>query len=84
MNARHVLLTHFSARYPNVPPSVATTRGPGDPIVALAFDHAHIRIADMWKMNAYIGAIERSFADLEDDNNDGAMVQMQMEAVDVP
>lgn len=78
MKARNVLLTHFSARYPSVPPSVATERNPGDPIVALAFDHANITIGEMWKMNAYTKAIEQSFADLEDDND-----TTQME-VDLP
>jgi ribonuclease Z len=77
MKARNVLLTHFSARYPNIPPSVETGHTPGDPTVALAFDHANIKIGEMWKMNAYIKAIEQSFTDLEDEND-----TTQMEEVD--
>ncbi|KIK93173.1 hypothetical protein PAXRUDRAFT_829230 [Paxillus rubicundulus Ve08.2h10] len=70
MKARNVLLTHFSARYPTMPPSVMTPQKPGDPTLALAFDHANIKIGDMWKMNAYMKAIEQSFIDLEDEGND--------------
>lgn len=81
MRARNILLTHFSARYPNVPPAVATERRPGDPVVALAFDHADIRIGEMWKMNAYIKAIEQSFADLEDENDTTQAVEVD---VDLP
>ncbi|KAF9239242.1 hypothetical protein BU15DRAFT_88045 [Melanogaster broomeanus] len=39
MNARNILLTHFSARYPTMPPYVMTKHQPGDPTLALAFDH---------------------------------------------
>lgn len=77
MKARNILLTHFSARYPNIPPSVETEHNPGDPTLALAFDHANIKIGEMWKMNAYIKAIEQSFTDLEDEND-----VIQMEEVD--
>lgn len=79
MKARNILLTHFSARYPNVPPSVVTERNRGDPTVALAFDHADIKIGEMWKMNAYIKAIEQSFTDLEDEND-----TTQIEEVTLP
>ncbi|KAH0834911.1 beta-lactamase-like protein [Lanmaoa asiatica] len=79
MKARNTLLTHFSARYPNIPPSVVTEQHPGDPTLALAFDHADIKISEMWKMNAYIKAIEQSFADLDDQND-----TTQMEEVDLP
>ncbi|KIJ61498.1 hypothetical protein HYDPIDRAFT_31363 [Hydnomerulius pinastri MD-312] len=70
MKARHILLTHFSARYPTMPPSVMTKREAGDPTLALAFDHANIKIGNMWKMNAYMKAIEQNFIDLEDDGGD--------------
>ncbi|KAF8434881.1 hypothetical protein L210DRAFT_3552991 [Boletus edulis BED1] len=82
MKARNILLTHFSARYPNIPPSVTSEHNPGDPTLALAFDHANIRIGDMWKMNAYIKAIEQSFADLEDEHD--ATQMQQVDEVDIP
>lgn len=65
MNAQNILLTHFSARYPKMPPSVSE-RQAGDPVVAFAFDHANIKIGDMWKMGAYARAIEQSFIDIAD------------------
>jgi ribonuclease Z len=65
MNAQNILLTHFSARYPKMPPSVSE-RQAGDPVVAFAFDHANIKIGDMWKMDAYARAIEQSFIDIAD------------------
>ncbi|KAG2141301.1 hypothetical protein DEU56DRAFT_275902 [Suillus clintonianus] len=65
MNAQNILLTHFSARYPKMPPSISE-RQAGDPVVAFAFDHANIKIGDMWKMSSYTRAIEQSFIDISD------------------
>ncbi|KAG0701177.1 hypothetical protein DFH29DRAFT_831788 [Suillus ampliporus] len=65
MNAQNILLTHFSARYPKMPPSISE-RQAGDPVVAFAFDHANIKIGDMWKMGVYARAIEQSFIDIAD------------------
>ena len=81
MKARNILLTHFSARYPNIPPSVVTQHNPGDPTLALAFDHANIKIGEMWKMNAYIKAIEQSFTGLEEEND---TAQIEADDVDLP
>ncbi|KAG6877546.1 hypothetical protein C0993_006239 [Termitomyces sp. T159_Od127] len=63
MRAEHILLTHFSARYPRMPPSALQHPRNGDfrPIVALAFDHANFRIQDMWKTSYYLEALEQSF-----------------------
>ncbi|KAF5379502.1 hypothetical protein D9615_006481 [Tricholomella constricta] len=72
MNAEHILLTHFSARYPKMPPSGLAKPsqipiGEGgrakEPIVALAFDHANLTIGNMWKVNYYLPALEQSFRD---------------------
>ncbi|KAF9454406.1 hypothetical protein P691DRAFT_717421 [Macrolepiota fuliginosa MF-IS2] len=70
-NAENVLLTHFSARYPKMPPSVvvppeenmAEQKGP---LVTLAFDLAEMDLDDMWKMNLYLPAIEQCFKDSAD------------------
>lgn len=70
MNARNILLTHFSARYPTMPPTVTKKHKSGDQTLALAFDHANIKIGDMWKMNVYMRAIEQNFIDLEDEGYD--------------
>ncbi|KAG6839604.1 hypothetical protein C0991_000997 [Blastosporella zonata] len=63
MRAQHVLLTHFSARYPKMPPSAFQRPRNGDfrPVVALAFDHANFKIGDMWKASYYLRALEQSF-----------------------
>lgn len=52
-----------------------------EPILALAFDNVDIAIGDMWKMNFYLPAIEQSFKDTEeaDDNEGVAHVE-----VDIP
>lgn len=79
MNAEHVLLTHFSARYPKMPPSQLRPpktvkqkedndydgdgKGPKEPVVALAFDNAALTIGDLWKVNYYIKAVERIMDD---------------------
>ena len=75
MNADNVLLTHFSARYVQMPPSgipTASTHGERsrEPVLALAFDHANIAIGDMWKMNLYLPAIEQSFGDIADGDDE--------------
>ena len=75
MNAEHVLLTHFSARYPKMPPAGITrprANGQKQPIIALAFDHLNLTIGNMWKLNYYLPAVEQSFRDTveEDDGED--------------
>lgn len=70
MKAKHVLLTHFSQRYPKIPklPAVApgdatfSTPSAEEPIVALAFDYMQIRVADMWKMAHYTEALNTLYA----------------------
>ncbi|KAJ7272678.1 hypothetical protein B0H12DRAFT_1043818 [Mycena haematopus] len=75
MKAENVLLTHFSARYPRMPPSVGIARPMGEagmrePVVALAFDHAHLTIGSMWKLNMYLPAIQQTFADTSDEEDE--------------
>ncbi|EPQ53491.1 hypothetical protein GLOTRDRAFT_78506 [Gloeophyllum trabeum ATCC 11539] len=68
MNAENILLTHFSARYPKMPPSLTEPKdsNSAQPIIAVAFDNARIRIGDMWKLNTYLSAIESSFEETPD------------------
>ncbi|KAI0341479.1 hypothetical protein BDW22DRAFT_1359055 [Trametopsis cervina] len=73
MRAKNILLTHFSARYPKLPPSAAPSDDRPDeadtkPVLALAFDLARIRIGDMYKLRAYLPAIEQCFSDLHGDD----------------
>jgi ribonuclease Z len=74
MRAQNVLLTHFSSRYPTMPRYLASSpKGDGtehQPTVALAMDHACIRVGDLWKMAMYFPAIKQSFKDIKDEGDD--------------
>jgi ribonuclease Z len=75
MYAEHVLLTHFSARYPKMPPGGIIRLRQEDrlrqPILALAFDQINLTIGNMWKLHHYLPAVEQSFRDtVEDDDGD--------------
>jgi ribonuclease Z len=87
MNAEHVLLTHFSARYPKMPPTGLGLSNRKDDdqegqskeaIVALAFDHANLLIGDLWKVNYYLRAIEKCMQDTAEeeaeDEEDAEMI----------
>jgi len=84
MRARNVLLTHFSSRYPTVPRYFASPRRDDankKPTVALAMDHACIRVGDLWKMATYIPAIAQSFEDIADEGDEeeeAALVQASL------
>jgi ribonuclease Z len=41
-----------------------------EPTIALAMDHACIRLGDIWKMAMYFPAIEQSFRDIKDDGDE--------------
>ncbi|KAI0777745.1 hypothetical protein BD413DRAFT_640429 [Trametes elegans] len=69
MNAQKLLLTHFSARYPGMPPRKGGNGdGSAQPLVGIAFDYARIRLGDFWKLNAYLPAIQHAFDQLEDED----------------
>lgn len=75
MGAENVLLTHFSARYPKMPPMLGAAED-GGPVIALAFDHMRVRIGEMQKLRAYLPAIEQSFADVADDDEEDSNTLM--------
>jgi ribonuclease Z len=66
MKAKNVLLTHFSTRFPKTPQMTTASAEDTDPNIAIAFDHATVSIGDLWKLNRYLPAIEQSFLDSED------------------
>ncbi|KAI8986907.1 beta-lactamase-like protein [Trametes punicea] len=69
MNAQKLLLTHFSARYPGMPPRQGGDGEPSDsPLIGLAFDYARIPLGDMWKLNMYLPAIQRTFEEVGDED----------------
>lgn len=66
MNAKNILLTHFSSRYPKMPtPSMSD-----DTTWAIAMDHAIVPIGDIPKLRAYIPAIQRCFQEAPEDDED--------------
>ncbi|KAG8949139.1 hypothetical protein FRC00_008236 [Tulasnella sp. 408] len=82
MNAKNILLTHFSQRYPKMPelqaPALADeslTSPSEEPLapVAIAFDCATLRLGSLWKMEKYMGAMAQTFEkEPGDDTSDGA------------
>jgi hypothetical protein len=81
MRAKNVLLTHFSNRFPKTP-QMATT-GPADPTtptVAVAFDHVTVSIGNLWKLSRYLPAIEQSFIDSEDPEDEIIPVEILPES----
>ncbi|KAK7062530.1 hypothetical protein VNI00_000018 [Paramarasmius palmivorus] len=81
MNARNLLLTHFSARYPKTP-QYKSDQGKDDSwlrsfngVVAFAFDHANMSIGTMWKMNYYLPALESSYKQTVDEDGEDEDVE---------
>lgn len=78
MKAENILLTHFSARYPKMPPHIVTRSDTDlekdpekrNPVVALGFDHVDMTIGTLWKMNRYLPAIEQSFLDTAEEGDE--------------
>ncbi|KAF8506255.1 beta-lactamase-like protein [Gautieria morchelliformis] len=66
MKAKNVLLTHFSTRFPKTPQMTSAPADATDPTIAIAFDHVTVSIGNLWKLNRYLPAIEQSFLDSED------------------
>ncbi|GAA5982370.1 hypothetical protein JCM5350_006161, partial [Sporobolomyces pararoseus] len=61
MKAQHLLLTHFSARYPKLPPkssSPSSSESSHQPIIATAFDLMTLKLSDFWKMEQYREALD--------------------------
>ncbi|KDQ60306.1 hypothetical protein JAAARDRAFT_125659 [Jaapia argillacea MUCL 33604] len=79
MDARNILLTHFSARYPKMPPSLLDSGEPSEkpkPVIGVALDGARISIGNMRRLNAYLPAIEQMFLDVPDEDDvDAAMAE---------
>ncbi|KAF9006200.1 hypothetical protein BDQ17DRAFT_1352945 [Cyathus striatus] len=75
MGAENILLTHFSARYPKLPPSMVNSVGDIEsfregPILALAYDHARLTIGNMWKLGYYLPALEKTVEDTAEEQGD--------------
>ncbi|KAM0790962.1 hypothetical protein ACM66B_004267 [Microbotryomycetes sp. NB124-2] len=84
MRAEYLLLTHFSARYPKLPPlshqpstpptanrSASATKEQKDPVVAIAFDVATLKLTDFWKTSRWAKAMDVLFSwdEVEEDKD---------------
>jgi ribonuclease Z len=67
MNAKYIVLNHFSQRYPKAPSLQLSESGPA---VAISFDFMSLRAADVWKMAHYMDAITILFQEVEDEDVD--------------
>jgi ribonuclease Z len=81
MKAKHILLNHFSQRYPKIPkmpvppPSSPgspsrSQNGKAEPIVSISFDLMSINVSEMWKMAHYMEPISLLFPDEEEGDDD--------------
>ncbi|BGP57816.1 hypothetical protein JCM8202v2_005463 [Rhodotorula sphaerocarpa] len=74
MKARHLLLTHFSARYPKLPPlsTFESSEHAHRPVVATAFDLMTLRLDEFWKVERYRDAMDALLSWDEADDRDDA------------
>ncbi|KAM0752304.1 hypothetical protein T439DRAFT_355163 [Meredithblackwellia eburnea MCA 4105] len=70
MKAEYCLLTHFSARYPKLPPLNHDGDDNQGPIVAVAFDLATMYLDEFWKMERYREAMDVLFGDGEEEKDE--------------
>jgi ribonuclease Z len=68
MDAKRILLNHFSQRYPKLPKSKVTATSDSDPDVSISYDLMSIKVGEMWRMKHYMDAAELLFK--EDDDGD--------------
>ncbi|KAK4685904.1 ribonuclease Z, partial [Tremellales sp. Uapishka_1] len=71
MDAKYILLNHFSQRYPKLP-KLPTVASPSEStnIVSVSFDLMSLRLGDMWKMAHYMDALSLLFAETEVEDGD--------------
>lgn len=84
MEAQFCLLTHFSARYPKLPPLLHDAAD--GPQVAMAFDLATLRLDEFWKMERFRPTMDLLFGDEEGDADSVAgdsVLDMPMDAAQV-
>ena len=77
--ASHILLNHFSQRYPKLPKSKYKSNGVSkdeEPVVCVSFDLMSIRVRDMWRMQYYMDAMEMIFPPEEEDG-DGTLNEVK-------
>ncbi|KAF4634422.1 hypothetical protein G7Y89_g3685 [Cudoniella acicularis] len=66
MNARRILLTHFSQRYQKIP--IMDSEGGKDQVAIVAFDYMRVKIGDFAKFEAFKPALMKLYEDENGDN----------------
>ncbi|KAE9379038.1 hypothetical protein N431DRAFT_434041 [Stipitochalara longipes BDJ] len=64
MNARRILLTHFSQRYQKIP--VMDSHGGKDQVAIVAFDYMRVKVGDFAKLEAFKPALMKLYENGED------------------
>lgn len=92
MNAKNILLTHFSAKHPKLPPSITKEMLQAGPdakqLIVPAFDHLNMTIGDMWKMSYYIPVLYHNYREIvspeldDDDSRSNSTVAESSTAVE--
>jgi len=64
MNARRILLTHFSQRYQKIP--VMDSHGGKDQVAIVAFDYMRVKIGDIAKLEAFKPALIKLYEEKDE------------------
>lgn len=81
IGAKHILLNHFSQRYPKLPKSKVTSVHAGGEadgersVVSISYDFMSVKIGQMWRMGYYMDAAELLFNKDEGDEEDEVVVR---------
>lgn len=71
MEASHILLNHFSQRYPKFPKlNLPTDPSSSNTVISISFDFMSIKIGDMWKMAHYMEPLSMLFDEAEPEEGD--------------
>lgn len=74
MNASHILLNHFSQRYPKLPKlNLPANPSSSESVISISFDLISIKVGDMWKMAHYMDALSLLFDEAEPEDGDDTM-----------
>jgi ribonuclease Z len=79
MNASHILLNHFSQRYPKLPKLNLPTslEGAKQTDISISFDFMSIKVGDMWKMAHYMDALSILFDEAEPEDGDDTQAAVE-------
>ena len=76
MKAKNILLTHFSARHPKLPPSLTREMveagSNAKQLIVPAFDLMNMTIGEMWKIPYYIPILYQNYREMVSPELDGA------------